>query len=161
MRHTIVAICGLCIAARAFAGGIHSGQTSSITFNGYDCTGALSETIDCGRIPTDAVWILESRDRPQLAPRDALEIALGAVRNLDLGPLGGHVADASIRLSPCGEGWIYLINFSVEFNCKEAGEHQYRKNVIAVLMSGEPIIPSRQRQSTTDPGTPRPETPSD
>jgi len=150
MRRVCIAACVLCIAAEALAGGFHLGQTSSITIYGHDCTGPLSETIDCDRFPTDALWNLETGDRPQLAPRDAFKIALDSVRDFDFGPSGGEVLVMQIQLSSCGKGWVYLIDFSVTLYCEEGGQPQYWPIEIAVPMSGEPIVPSRQHQSAAD-----------
>ncbi len=143
MNSVNLAICGFFSAVVVWGGAVSCHSASRISLRGHDCQGAVIESIQCDLLPNDKVWILEQCDRPQLAPKKALNIALEAAGALDFGPLGGDVTHRAIRLIPCGEGWIYLIELTVTLDCGEEAEFETRPVVIAVLMNGESIVPSR------------------
>lgn len=155
MRRSYVMFCCYLLLTFVCAGSVPA--ASKISVHAYDCSGRFSGTVDCAVISNDAVWIPELSERPSLAPWKALQIAIAALGDLELGRAGGDVQAKAIRLVPCGEGWIYLIEFHLTLACEESSQPQVRPSVVAVSMTGEVLAPSRCRASVGKALVPEPE----
>lgn len=109
----------------------------------YTCSGAHSQALDCATLKTESTWDLQEADCPPISPRRAIRSALGAAQALDFGPSGAEFSQPSITLVECGRGWVYLVRFSVQFQCRdseEQGETQEKPLTILVLMDGTALV---------------------
>lgn len=147
MRDLCIGIIGCWIAVMAVAGEVFCDAASSITIFRHDCQGTVSEKIDCELVPDEALWFLESSDRPQISPGEALKIAHEAVSDLGIGPSDSQYEFEDVSLYECGKGWVYLVRFAFRADCSGSSQVETHFATVAVLMNGDSVVPLREESS--------------
>jgi len=61
-----------------------------------------------------------------------------------IGPEYYDLAGYSIRLTRCGEGWIYIVSFSVNISCGPNIPDDFGAVSVGVLMDGSTFLPDRK-----------------
>lgn len=119
---------------------------SRISIHGADCSGQSVEEVICDEAPEDSLWLIQTNERPQLSPKEALTLATTALATSDFGPYGFDILHRMIHLVPCGRGWIYIIEITATFSCDETAEPVTKTTNFAVFMDGQVIVPGRLLQ---------------
>jgi hypothetical protein len=105
----------------------------------YDCNGVLTSEILCSSLEHGQFWDPEVTNDPSLSQKKAIEVASKAIENSCIS--GDDFDFRYIKLTSCGEVYIYVVVFSTYHLCEDSTTPLMKSVSVAVLMDEKVIIP--------------------
>jgi len=148
LRCKVLAVCALFVAGPISLGDSRQASAADFYLHSSGCDMTFSCPLSCDRIPVEKLWKPEDGDTPVLAPGKALRLARRAVESV--GPEYYDLAGYSIHLTRCGEGWVYVVSFSVNIICGSNDPDDFGAVAVGVLVDGSTFLPDRKNSEQSE-----------